>query len=113
VKRWTERDKRIVWENLETKSIDEIASMLARSKRAIYELMRRNGWLLRRRYTDSEIFIIATFDISQSSGIIKDKTLNAIRIKKWRIKNKSRYKLHKLNQNLKLKKANLLLKKNS
>lgn len=107
MKRWSDRDKRIVLENVGKLSVGEIAGNINRSKRAIYEFIRRNNYTLLRRYTENEMYIIKNFEIENVSFIISDKTKAGIRIKRWRLKNKSRYKLHKINQNLRLNKINL------
>jgi len=103
MRRWTEREKREVWENITLLSIDEIARLVNRSIRAIYEFIERNNYTLLRRYTENELYIIRNFEVENAAFIITDKTKSGIKVKKWRLKNKSRYKLHKINQSIRLK----------
>jgi len=66
--------------------VHDIAKLVNRSDRAIYELARRKKVPFRRGYTETELYILENFPLGAVAGIITDKSANALKLKRWRMK---------------------------
>lgn len=67
----------------------EIAGIIGKRAKTVSEYLRRRGLKKCQNYTDTEIYILLHFDIKVCKQFIQHKSLNALKIKKWRLKNAS------------------------
>ena len=54
--------------------------------KTMLEDRRKKGKLVVPQYTETELFLLNNFDYKHCATIIKHKTLNALKIKQWRIR---------------------------
>jgi IS30 family transposase len=76
--------------NFRDMSIREIAKMLNKNPGTVNNWLLRHGYKKRPRYTEMECFLLENFTVNHCSQIITHKTKNALKIKKWRLKNAQR-----------------------
>lgn len=68
----------------------EIAAEIEKSPKAVAEWLRTHGLRKCPNYTENETYLLANFPASQCQPFIPHKSLNALRIKQWRIRSSIR-----------------------
>lgn len=66
--------------------ITEIAKDINRNPKAVYEWLRKTGYKKRPRYSEMECFLLLNYNINACKQVIPYKSLNALRIKQWRLR---------------------------
>ena len=82
---FTTKDRNLVQAMAGQVAVNQIAAMLGRNPKVIYNYLERNGKKLRPRYNDMEHYMLEEFSVSNASQFI-NRSANALRIKKHRIR---------------------------
>jgi hypothetical protein len=85
MKAWNGKDVVTALSLRNEKSVREIAKILGKNEKAVSGWFCRRGFYKRRRYGETEQYMIANFG-SKAKTFIADKSENALRIKKSRLK---------------------------
>lgn len=64
----------------------QLAEQLNKSPKAVAEWLRKRGLKKCPNYTETEVYLLANFSVKHCSQFIKNKSINALRIKQCRIR---------------------------
>lgn len=63
----------------------QIAERLNKKPKTVSEYLRKRGLKKCPNYTEMEIYMLANFSVKHCANFITHKSINALKIKKWRI----------------------------
>lgn len=88
----TGKERIYILNNYRHKTIIEIAKYLEKNPKSIYEFLRRRKLHKNRRYTENEEYLLNNFTVDAAKEFIPNKSLNALKLKQWRLKRNTRAK---------------------
>ena len=80
--------KSLILGNIKDFTVKEIAKMVNKPEKSIYNWLKKHNIKKIRRYGDTELYMIQNFDVRNVKQFITDKSVNALRIKQCRLKAK-------------------------
>lgn len=86
MKAYSSFEKSLILGNIKDFTVKEIAKMINRPAKSIYNWLKKRNIKKMRRYGDTELYMIQNFDVNNVKQFITDKSVNALRIKKCRAK---------------------------
>lgn len=76
--------------NFREMPIRKVAEMLNKNPDTVNNWLLQHGYKKCPNYTEMEVYLLENFSVTNCSQIITHKSKNALKIKKWRLKNAQR-----------------------
>ncbi len=83
-------DRMIMINNFREMPIRKVAEILNKNPDTVNNWLLQHGYKKCPNYTEMEVYLLENFSVANCSQIITHKSKNALKIKKWRLKNAQR-----------------------